>query len=485
MALATLALTLLAPSPMAAQLPVGSLLGPGGGALSIVDIELSGTEHWLLGTERHSTTGERQAVVARIDGAGVLSWLPPIPDSMLPSSQVSSLLAVGENQILIRGSGNAYRTLSVTPQGWQEQLMLTPTVLGGPAHFTNADISGSTIVFTHPDYFPRPLVFDTTLGTERGELPTLPGSIILQIAVDGDTAIVLEAALGTLHIGVFRSVGGVWTRVGEVESPSGTWSDTQSGLREFAFENGVVAVATESHAPQNSCSKLYFFEQDPNGDFALAAEFQSASPCATSETSGIAYRSIRLVGSELVAVDDFEQRADRFERTPQGWERRERVGGAQFVYGAWPISGQVVSSSAEVFAPMDSPGSVQVTCATPAPVDSRLSRTEGPRTSADPLRLLWWVDAAPTGTPYFLAVGFEPGSRPLGATAELCIGGAVSVVPISTIGGLTGKDSASISIDPIAAGLPPGGTLYAQAWRPYPLTPGGLTSNGLAIQFAP
>ncbi len=483
MALATLALVLLAPSPIPAQLPVGPLFGPGGGSLKIVDIELSGTEHWLLGIERSGTIGDEQTVVARIDGSGVLSWLPPIPDSLIPDHSEIYLKAVGENQVLVRGRGNAYRTLSVSPQGWQEQLMFTPTTPGGTYAFVNGDISGSTIVFSHPGYFPQPLVFDPTLSVERGELPTMPGWIIPKVAVDGDTAIAHEFLGPLQRLSVFRSVGGVWTRAGEIESPNGIgW---RRGGINFEFDNGVVAVSAATISPQDPCPKLYFFEEDPSGDFALAAEFEAASPCATSETIGVGYSRIRLVGSELAAVENFDGRADRFERTAQGWVRRERVAGAGGIQTAWPINGQLVSASSEVFAPLDSPGGVQITCATPAPVFSRLARSGGSQTSAEPVLLGWTVDSAPTGTPYFLAVGFQPGSRPLGATAELCMGGPVSVVPMSFFGPEFGKDSAWVTIDPIGAGLPPGGTLYVQAWRPDSSTPGGLTSNGLSILFAP
>ena len=484
MTLAAFVLALVAPSLSPSQLPVGPLFGPSGGFMTIVDVELSGTDRWLLGIES-SYFFDSRAVVARIDGTGSVSWLPPVPAVLMPEVSTSRLLAVGENRILVRGFGNAYRTLIATTQGWQEELMLTPINSGVSIFGTSGDISGSTVLFNLPAFHAQPMVIDPTLGAVGEEIPTSPTAFLPQIAVDGETVIALETRYPFQTLSVFRRVGGSWTRVDEIESPVGTgW---RGGLREFAFDEGRVAVATSSVSPLDPCPKLYVFEPDASGHFVLTAEFDAASPCATSELAGVGYSNIQLVGTELAAIEGLDRRADRFERTAQGWVRRERVASDGPTARAWPFGGQLVGNSlgSEVFGPVDSPGSTQITCATPSPVVSTLRRSSRTEITASPFQLVWTVAAAPTGTPYFLAVGFEPGSRPLGATAELCIGGLVSVVPMGLDTQGPTIDVPWVEIDPIAAGLPPGGTLHVQAWRPDPVTPGGLTSNALSILFAP
>lgn len=493
MFLAALALAL-AP----AQITPGPLYGPSGGALEIVDIELCGTTHWLLGTE--TLASGRRPVVAKIDAAGTVIWTPTLPPGVVPTNTSGSptLMAVGENRILVKDLRYFYRTYTLTPQAWVADPPLTGQAFGSFLP-RSGDISGSRVVLQTGHLPSGPVVMDLATADGPELIPTIPYRGLYSMQIDGDTVMAVEREIDmtpsgeyvvvATRIPVFRRVNGAWSRALEIEHPA---SQGWRGVSGLSFEGGTVAVTAPSISPQDPCPKLYVFEADSNGDFVLEAEFAAATSCATSQTTGIGYQFPRLLGSELAAVESASGRVDRFERTSQGWIRRERVAADSFISGGfWPVSGQLVGTmgqpnrGSEVFSPVDSPGYVRVACPTSAPVFSTLSAVGRSETAVGPTTMVWNVDAALPGTPYFFAVGLEPGARPLGPTAELCIGGAVSVVAPDYESSLHGKDRRSLTIDPVAAGWQPGDTLYVQGWRPDPLSPGGLTSNLLSIVFAP
>ena len=499
MSLAAISLAVLAPALSPTQLPIGELTGPNGGLLQIHDIELSGTEHWVLGRETLPMGGQRP-VVARIDSAGAVIWTPPLPAALGPSgSDNARLLAVGENRILVKDLNHVYRTYALTPQAWVAEPALTPVFLASISPVLG-DISGSQVTLSAPHLLPNaaPIVVDLASGAGPESLPILPNSGIWQLAVGDGIAAAVEAeyvvqpsgeyVLVAHRIPLFRRINGAWRRVEEIRNPTGfDWR----GSIKIALEGGTVAVSAQKVSPTDPCPKLFIFEEDPSGAFVLSAEFEAASSCATSSTMGIGYDSIQLLGLELTAIEGLDGRVDRFERTATGWTRRERVAAQNQLTQAWPVNGRIVggtqssSAGSEVLAVLNSPGSTTVGCASSAPSYSILRVENRAQTAVGPTNIVWTIDAAPPATPYFLAVGFQPGSRPLGPAAELCIGGSVSVMPMTTPQPNFGKDVARRLLDPVAEGLQPGETLYVQGWRPEASIPGGLTSNSLAILFAP
>ncbi|MEM6674487.1 MAG: hypothetical protein AAF726_16695 [Planctomycetota bacterium] len=407
--------------------------------------------------------------------------------------------ALGETRAVGLGPGFLPQVWERTAAGWSPgpDLGLMPVlgtfVFGGLL----ADIDGERAIVRHATERLMAVYDLSTPGQAILEWSQSIStqSVVIDLALDGDTAVLLFAdvaptsAFTNVSVRVLERGAAGWSETQVLAPPAGIdWS--RATVRSMDADNGRIVVGAPVGVVGDPCGRVIVYERGAAGDYVVADVVRPTGRCAIAPDSGGFFGSlVDLAGDELAVIGGLDRVGERFERTSTGWVRRERVIASESQAIYYAFGGRLLAQSSldiELLEPVDSLGIIDVACSSLSSATVSGLFVSGRDPDQPSVREYGWGTPPEfDGQTHFFVLGTSFAQLPVGPSAELCVGGALNVVPFEGPFQGLGLVGFRFVLDTDTLGLPVGSKVFAQGWRREPGLVGGRTTNALAIPIVP
>lgn len=497
------ALLLLAPAappiPQAGGPPVR---GPHAGSLRMIGTAEVGGRAVVLGEELWFDPVTHQPVydldVYEVSANGALSIQSSVPSALAPER----VYAFGGEHIAVVDDQDVARLLVHAGGTWVEGPPLRQDFILGTYRLYGREVEFDGSRVAHALHAAREVTIHSIVGTApllvEAVLPLPPGHVHRGHALDQDLLVVASGTLDSALAGTFtetsfrtfeRSPAGLWSEVlPRLSPPAGIdWSNAPIS---FDASDGRIAIGA------GSCGETFIYERGAGSSFQHVSTVRSPRLLEVQPGVCATYPTVTLRGDDLVMVTGMDRAGERYRWDGASWLPREMVRTGEGSVEEYLFAGDYLISTSrhrqtssywtsgiQVHAQADEPSGLEVTCTSPAQSSMLRMFVSAPCAFAHrPFSVGVFTESL--GLPTVLVAGRAAGARALGSESTLCVGGSPRLLPLTLDPSPAGGGFVQIHLEPNAASIAPGETIYFQAWQRVPGLPGGRTSNGAAAIFA-
>jgi hypothetical protein len=418
----------------------------------------------------------------------------------VPNSNVVSF--AGDRFIVHATSAtNQVRVYERDAAGWAFALELSGPSLSSQFRYGSPSVTNGSLLYASDPVGSGVDVFDISVpgtATLVDELVLAPGKIVSELVCEGDTVAMVAgvpAQLGFVdsEVLVYQRQGSGFVQQSIATLPPQYDLDLGAVL---ALEQDRLAIALPFGTVNDPCGRVLVLDRS-GSQYVLGAEILHIGECSfTSSLTTFFGIGLDFRGKDELLISGGGQKGSRQYRSVGGvWQPGARHllvdAGLDATYrfaGDWTVGRS--RSGLQVFDNVNSMANDTVVCgATIASVqlDWALRYESGSYSLADGGGI--FATNLPIGSnvsiPTVMVVGSERGLTTLGGgAASLCLGGQVRRVVMET-SAVFQLAYARLEFDPVGFGIASSESVFFQAWRRELGFVGGVTTNALAITFAP